>query len=71
MTDVALCDGSVVDSASEEWRAECEARHVLAMPTKRHRHDYLNRVMSKRGKPARDRLEADVWRVYEAARAAG
>ena len=29
---VSLYDGRVVDSYSEEWRAECEARSILAMP---------------------------------------
>ena len=28
MTTATLIDGTVVDSSSEEWRLECEARHI-------------------------------------------
>lgn len=34
---VTLIDGRVVDSYSEEWRAECEARAILAMPLPKRR----------------------------------
>lgn len=37
---VSLYDGRVVDSYSEEWRAECEARAILAMPLHK-RQQYL------------------------------
>lgn len=32
-TLVELVDGRVVTRDAEEWRAECMARHVLALPT--------------------------------------
>lgn len=38
---VTLVDGSQVSNYSEDWRHECEARAVLAMPTLRQRRAYL------------------------------
>lgn len=69
--EVTLFDGTVVDSASESWRAECEARHVLRLPSKQHRLDYLARVESKRGKASRDALEALGLALWRSMRAAG
>lgn len=77
--DVSLFDGSVVRSDSEEWRAECEARHVLRLSgylvtddrgrqqrtsAQRHRHEYLERVEQKRGRASRDELQAHVMRIW-------
>jgi hypothetical protein len=52
MVLVTLIDGREVDSASEPWRAECEARHVLAMPTIQRRREYLASIAKKRGNVA-------------------
>lgn len=68
---VTLIDGREVDHQSEEWRAECEARHVLRLPDKSARWTYLNGVERKRGKASRDALEAQVWAVWEAGRTTG
>ena len=68
MNTARLIDGTEVDSSGEEWRAECEARHVLNMDTKGQRYAYLARVESKRGKPARDALHAQVMAVWRARR---
>ena len=38
---VTLLDGRQVSSWSEDWRHECEARAVLALPTLRQRRAYL------------------------------
>lgn len=46
---VTLIDGREVDSASEPWRAECEARHILSMPSIQARRDYLAGVLQRRG----------------------
>ena len=46
---VTLFDGRVVCNVCEDWRAECEARHVLAMPDKQVRREYLAAVEKKRG----------------------
>lgn len=50
--DVTLIDGTQVDSWSEQWRAECEARHVLAMPRIDLRRGYLADVTKRRGDAA-------------------
>lgn len=68
--EVTLHDGRVVDSWSEAWRAECEALHVLRLPSKHARHAYLDRVASKRGCAARnalERLAMDVWAALKGA----
>ncbi len=73
---VTLIDGTVVDSGSEAWRAECEARAVLDMPTKIKRRDYLNGytdmegrkhpgVLGRRGAVALAELQAMIMRVWE------
>lgn len=76
-------DGCEVDSCSEEWRAECEARHVLRLngywvpdgrggqvkvSAKRHRHEYLDRVEAKRGVASREQLQDHVRRLWDAGR---
>ena len=69
--NVALVDGTVVANDSEAWRAECEARSVLAIPTKGGRYNYLNKVQERRGKEARDRLHDEVMRVWHLSRWSG
>lgn len=65
---VELHDGRRVSNYSEEWRAECEARAVLRMPTKMHRRGYLLRVKEKRGQAAANALERHVMKLWEAER---
>lgn len=72
-----LIDGSEVASDSEAWRAECEARAVLAMPTKDKRLRYLwgytdpwtqkpvKGVKQMRGEEAAKELEQLIWAVWE------
>lgn len=74
---VTLIDGSVVTNYSEEHRAECEARAVLAIPTKDRRHRYLwgytdpytkkpvKGVLQQRGEDAAKELEQLIWAVWE------
>lgn len=64
MTTVALIDGSKVDSASEAWRHEREARHVANLPTREARQGYLAFVHSRRGGTAGQQLEALAARIY-------
>lgn len=59
---VTLIDGTVVDSWSEQWRAECEARHVLSMPNIHLRRLYLADVTKRRGEVAGQAL-ADLVRA--------
>lgn len=63
---VTLHDGRVVDTWSEEWRAECEARAVLRMRSKGDRYAWLNAVENRRGKAARDALHARVLAIWRA-----
>jgi hypothetical protein len=64
MLTVTLLDGRQVDSASEDWRHETEARAVAALPTLIERRMYLDAVELRRGKVEADRLRktmADLW----------
>jgi hypothetical protein len=65
MPTVTLCDGREVDSASEEWRAECEARHLLNLATRADRLAYLERVRAKRGAAGRAELERIALALHE------
>jgi hypothetical protein len=56
-----------LDTSSESWRAECEARHVLKLMDrgKGPAAEYLELVAKKRGQKAADELRqavADMWR---------
>lgn len=65
---VTLIDGSQVSNYSEAWRCECEARHVLAMPTVLARREYLAAIRKRRGDVAGAKLEALVRAVWAKAR---
>lgn len=65
MTLVTLHDGVEVDSWSEPWRAECEARHVLAMPNIHLRRIYLADVTKRRGEAAGKALADLVRAVWQ------
>jgi hypothetical protein len=76
---VTLIDGSETCTWSEAWRAETEARHVLAMPGKYERREYLRGqeeagkivkrgVLQVRGEAACLQLEAQVRKVWESRR---
>lgn len=78
---VKLIDGREVDSASEEWRHECEARAVLAIPTKRQRQEYLwgkldqwgkerGGVKGQRGETEVKRLEETILKIWQMRKAA-
>jgi len=62
MGTVTLIDGREVDSASEEWRAECEARHVLSMRDIGRRREYLAAITKRRGE-AHGKMLADLVRA--------
>ena len=74
-----LLDGSETCTWSEAWRAECEARAVLAIPDKLLRREFLRGseingkiekrgVLQVRGEAACRALEAMVLKVWEARR---
>lgn len=57
---VTLHDGRQVGDCSEEWRAECEARFVLSIPSRVDRYAYLAGVQTRRGMAPANRLRADI-----------
>ena len=74
-----LIDGTVVCTWCEAWRQECEARHILAIPDKVARREYLRGreengkvvkrgILQVRGEKACADLEAMVMKVWEARR---
>lgn len=76
---VTLHDGRQVLSDSEEWRHECEARAVIAMPNIQQRRAYLRGthnpagvptggVLAKRGEEAVKRLETTIKAIWYANR---
>lgn len=72
---VTLCDGSVVSTWSEAWRAECLERHrdaraVLAMADRETRRRHIATLAARRGEVYRVRLEAEIMFVWQARRAA-
>lgn len=71
-----LIDGDLVCSWCPRWRAECEARSVLAMPTKEARRLYLRGgvgldgrrslgVLGHRGEAATAELESLVMKLWK------
>lgn len=50
----------LTDTTTEEWRRECEARHVCNLPTLSDRRRYILGVRQQRGNAAADVLERDV-----------
>jgi hypothetical protein len=76
---VTLIDGSETCTWSEAWRAECEARAVLAIPDKLARREYLRgsevngKVVKRgifhvRGAQACKELEAMIMKIWESKR---
>ena len=66
-----LLSGESCCAMCDRWRRECEARYVLAMPSKQHRQDYLygydkftgefrKGVLKQRGSVAVKQLESDI-----------
>lgn len=61
---VTLIDGRQVESDSEDWRHECEARYVAAMPMRQQRLDYVAAIESRRGTAEAERLRSTVRAVW-------
>lgn len=66
MSAATLVDGRHVDSASEAWRHECEARAILKVRGLEARRAMLDGIEVKRGKAAADRLRATVKALWAA-----
>ncbi|MBX3603174.1 MAG: hypothetical protein KF863_21345 [Rubrivivax sp.] len=60
-----LLDGTEVDASSEEWRHECEARAIAALPSLAERRAWLEDLERKRGKPAVDRLRVTIGELWK------
>jgi hypothetical protein len=65
---VTLHDGREVDSASEDWRHECEAKAIAKLQTLSDRRAHLEWIEAKRGKPAADKLRATMQALWKARR---
>lgn len=61
-----LHDGREVDSASEDYRHETEARAILALPTLADRRAWLEQIEHKRGKAEADRLRQTMGALWKA-----
>ena len=59
-----LHDGREVDSASEEWRHECEAHAINRLPTLQERRAWLEAIEQRRGKAEADRLRKTMLAVW-------
>lgn len=66
---VTLIDGRQVDSASEAWRHEAEARAIAGLPTLGARRAWLESVERRRGKSDADRLRATMKALWSAKKA--
>lgn len=60
-----LIDGRQVDSSSEDWRHECEARYVSAMPKRQQRLDYVAAIERRRGTAEAERLRATARVIWD------
>ncbi len=60
-----LHDGREVDSASPEWRHECLARSVVAIPDIEQRREWLAAFEKRHGTDAAEKLRATVKALWE------
>ncbi len=60
-----LHDGREVDSYSEAWRHETEARHILSLPGADDRREWLDKIEARRGKAAADRLRDTCRAIWQ------
>lgn len=67
---VKLIDGREVDSGSEPWRHECEARHIAKLPDQAARHEYVAKVQEKRGFATGKALEDLAMTIFRTERPA-
>ncbi len=61
-----LIDGREVESDSEEYRHECEARAIAKLPGLAQRRAWLEDIERKRGKAEADRVRATLAALWEA-----
>lgn len=61
-----LIDGTTVDSSSEAWRHECEARAIAALPTLAQRRAWLEDLQRKQGSDRAQRLRQTMAQICAA-----
>ena len=69
-TLVELIDGRVVTRDAEEWRHQCLAQHVLRLPGRAIRAEWLSDFERRHGASAADRLKATIQALHAKGRAA-
>lgn len=62
---VTLATGSHCCTWCEPYRAECEARAVLALPTREQRQIRIQRIGERRGVDAENNLRGDVMKLWK------
>jgi len=62
---VVTPDGKEVDSSSEEWRAWCEAKHVIKITKLSARQEYIASVRKVRNDKAANDLMAKVLIIWK------
>ena len=65
MSTATLRDGTAVDSWSEAWRHECEARMIAAIPTLHGRRAWLYDIEQVRGHVAADALRETMSKLHD------
>lgn len=60
-----LVDGTDVDSASDAWRHECEARAIAALPTLALRRAWLEQIDRQRCKGQGDMMRATMRALWD------
>jgi hypothetical protein len=68
---VALLDGTLVDSDSEAWRHETEARAISRLPSLALRRSWLEDIAFKRGNADADRLRQTIAEIWQHAQRGG
>lgn len=65
MSTASLIDGREVATDSPEWRHECEARAIAALPSLAERRAHLEAIEKKRGKVAVDALRVTMRQLWD------
>ena len=56
--------GQPIDTYSEQYRHECECRHILGLPDQYARNDMLAMIAKRRGAAASERIRVDVAVIF-------
>ena len=67
-TLVELIGGEIVTRDAEEWRQECESRHLLSIKPRSAVLSELAEIEKRRGKAATDRLRATMNQIFHKGR---